>query len=299
MELRIEVKDIMTNKDRFYSFDTETISIGRNHLKDISLKNKYISDHHVTLRCENDALYAKDENSSNGTEYYDHYTWVPLKGRRKKLPLPTQLKLAKAVVVTIQSGESQIMSLTNIENDVALMVLDLCGSTGQSANDEQIAYHLKQRLNLITKPILYKAPVLFYKNTGDGFLATFARSTQAVNASIKILKELKKRNRRTNNPPINVRIGLHQGRTYIIDPATEDIHGVDINITFRIEGLKNTAFGHSSKKIEEKNRILASEDFYLDYKKRSRRKIEIFQYYGSAKLKGIKDRKEIYRINWE
>ncbi len=299
MELRIEVKDIMTNKSRFYSFNTKSISIGRNPLSDISLKNKYISDRHLTLHCEKDALYAKDENSSNGTEYYNHYDWIPLTGRRKKLPLPTQLKLAEAVVVTIQSGESRIMSLTDIEHDVALMVLDLCGSTGQSANDEQIAYHLKQRLNLIAKPILFKAPVLFYKNTGDGFLATFARSTQAVNASIRILKELKKRNRRTNNPPINVRIGLHQGRTYIIDPATEDIHGVDINITFRIEGLKNAAFGHVSQKIDEKNRILASEDFYLDYMKRSRRKKEIFQYHGSAKLKGIKDRKKIYRIDWE
>lgn len=299
MELRIEVKDIMTNRSRFYSFDRETITIGRNPLRDIPLKNKYISDHHVTLRCDKDSLYAKDEASSNGTEFFQHYKWIPLEGRRKKISLPTQLKLAEAVVVTIQSGESQIMSLTEIENDAALMVLDICGSTGQSANDEQIAYHLKQRLNLITKPILYKAPILFYKNTGDGFLATFSRSTQAVNAAISILKELKKRNRRTSNPPIDVRIGLHQGRTYIIDPASEDIHGVDINITFRIEGLKTTAFSQVRKKIDEKNRILASEDFYQDYKKRSRRKNEIFKYCGPAKLKGIKDRKGIYQLDWE
>ena len=299
MELRIEVKDMMTNRSRFYSFDKGTVTIGRNASSDIPLKNKYISDRHASLHWEKDALFVRDRNSSNGTEYYARYEWTPLGNRKKQVPLPVQLKLAKAVVVTIQSGESKIVSLSDIENDAAIMVLDICGSTGQSVNDEQIAYHSKQRLNLITKPILFKAPVLFYKNTGDGFLATFSRTTQAVDASIKILKELKKRNARTNNPSIDVRIGLHKGRTYVIDPATEDIHGIDINITFRIEGLRSGAIKPAKTRIGERNRILASEDFYSDFRKRTRRKHELFEFCGSAKLKGIKERKDLYLLRWE
>ena len=84
----------------------------------------------------------------------------------------------------------------------------------------------------------------------------------------------------------------------MIDPATEDIHGIDINITFRIEGLKKTAFTNVRKAIGEQNRILASGIFYEDYKKKTRRKKELFSLCGSAKLKGIKEKVPIYRLDW-
>lgn len=299
MELSIEVKDILSNKDKFYSLNRDQISIGRNPGQNIVINNKYISDTHVSIFFKDDKLFVRDENSSNGTKLYSHYKWISLEKKQIEAVLPVQIKLAEAVIVTIQSGESKIISLSEIENDMAIMVLDICGSTNQARNSEQIAYHLKQRLNNIAKPLLYSAPITFYKNTGDGFLATFPQTTQAVNIAMNILKILEKRNKQSKNPPIDVRIGLHKGRTYIIDPATEDIHGIDINLTFRIEGLQKRAFTHLKNQIGEKNRILASEHFYLDYKKRTRRKKEIFEACGSAKLKGIKERVEIYRINWK
>ncbi len=298
MELRIEVKDILSHTSQFYSFKQDRIFLGRNSEHDITIQNKYISDTHASLIIKDNNLYIKDERSSNGTEVYMDYRWNPLKGRQMKFHLPVQIKLAEAVVVTIQSGESQIISLSEVENESSIMVLDLCDSTTQARKDEQIAFHSKQRLSNITKPILYGAGIQFYKNTGDGFLATFASSTQAVNTAMEILKVLEKRNKKTKNPPINVRIGLHKGRTYVIDPATEDIHGIDINITFRIEGLKKTAFTSVRKAIGEQNRILASKTFYDDYQKKTRRKKELFDLCGSAKLKGIKERIPIYRLNW-
>lgn len=244
-------------------------------------------------------MFVRDEMSSNGTEVYSNYRWNPIDGSDIEVKFPIQLKLAEAVVITIQSGESQIISLSEIESDVAIMVLDLCDSTNQAMNNEQIAFHLKQRLNNITKPVLYSSPISFYKNTGDGFLATFTKTTQAVNSAIKIMKVLAKRNKTSKNPPINVRIGLHKGITYVIDPATEDIHGNDVNITFRIEGLKKSALSRSKIPIGEKNRILSSEAFYNDYSKRTRRKDDIFEFCGSARLKGINDKVKIYRINWK
>jgi class 3 adenylate cyclase len=299
MELEIEVKDILSNSSQFYSFNKTEIVLGRNSSHEIPISNKYISDTHATVYINKDKMFVRDEKSSNGTEIYSNYRWNNLNGQGVEVKLPVQIKLAEAVVVTIQSGESQIVSLSEIESDVAIMVLDLCGSTNQALNNEQIAFHLKQRLNNIAKPVLYSAPITFYKNTGDGFLATFPKSTLAVNTAIKILKILEKRNKTSKNPPINVRIGLHKGITYVIDPATEDIHGIDINITFRIEGLKKNALSHSKVTIGEKNRILSSESFYNDYKKRTRRKDEIFEYCGSARLKGIKEKLGIYRINWK
>jgi len=298
MELRIEVKDILSNRSQFFSFNQKSIKIGRNKSHDISIPNKYISDTHASLNIQDGSVYLKDERSSNGTEFYNAYHWHPLKTRKKKISLPAQIKLAEAVVLTIESGESRIISLSEIENDVAIMVLDICDSTNQSSKDEKIAFHLKQRLSQISKPLLYKSSVQFYKNTGDGFLATFPKTTQAANTAIKILKELEKRNKKTQNPPINVRIGLHKGRTYLIDPATEDIHGIDINITFRIEGLKASTIKQGHIKIPEINRILTTSEFYSDYQKKSRRKQQIIEYAGNAKLKGIRKKKEIYLINW-
>jgi class 3 adenylate cyclase len=299
MELSIEVKDLLSNTTQFYSFDKKYITIGRNDSKDIVLQNKYISDFHASITQKWDVVYIKDEHSSNGTEIYSNYRWNALGDRSQKVKVPLQIKLAEAVVITIQSGDSQVVSLPEVENDSSIMVLDICNSTNQALNNEQIAFHLKQRLNNIAKPILYDSPILFYKNTGDGFLATFPKATQAVNTAIEILKVLQMRNKRSTNPPINVRIGLHHGRTYLIDPATEDIHGIDINITFRIEGLRRNGFNRMKQDIGIQNRILASKDFYLQYQKQTRRKKKIFDLCGSAKLKSIKEKMQIYRVNWE
>lgn len=299
MQLEIEIKDILSNITRFYSLDKERILLGRNSDNEISIDNKYISDSHASVFFKNEKLYVKDENSANGTEIYSNFRWNKISKMGVEVTLPLQVKLAEAVVVTVQSGESQILSLAEVESDVAIMVLDLCGSTNQALNNEKIAFHLKQRLNNITKPILYSAPITFYKNTGDGFLATFPKTTQAVNTAIKIMEILEKRNKTSKNPPIDVRIGLHKGITYVIDPTTEDIHGIDINITFRIEGLIKKALRRPKSPIGEKNRILSSEYFYDDYNNTSRRKEEIFEFCGLARLKGIKKKVGIYRINWK
>lgn len=299
MELKIEVKDILANSTQFYSIEKDKLVIGRNASSDIPLSNKYISDAHVEISLQKNNLFIQDMKSSNGTEIYENFRWNELECKKKKVPLPVQIKLAEVVVVTIQSGESQIISLSEVENDAAIMVLDICNSTHQAHNNEQLAFHLKQRLSNITKPIIYAAPIQFFKNTGDGFLVTFPTTSQALNTAIKILKKLEIRNKKSCNPPINVRIGLHKGRTYVIDPATEDIHGIDINITFRIEGLRKSAFGYLKRKIGEMDRILASKDFYQDYQKRSRRKDDIFELCGPAKLKGIKDKVTIYRVRWD
>ncbi|MBI9099596.1 MAG: FHA domain-containing protein [Spirochaetaceae bacterium] len=299
MELNIEIKDIMSHTSEFYSLSKDRITLGRKASHEIAINNKYISDTHASIIMENERIYIKDEKSSNGTEIYTNNRWNTLDSRKQEVTLPVQIKLAEAVVVMIQSGESQMLSLSEVENNVAIMVLDLCDSTNQALDNEQIAFHLKQRLNNIAKPILYAAPINFYKNTGDGFLATFPKTSQAVNCAIKILKILEKRNKSSKNPPINVRIGLHKGVTYVIDPSTEDIHGIDVNITFRIEGLTKRAIRRTKAHIGEKNRILASKFFYTDYMKRAGRKKDLFELCGSARLKGIKDKIEIYRINWK
>ncbi len=299
MNFSIEIKDLLSNKSKFYSSNSNIIEFGRKSSNEFCIDNGYISENHATFSVREEKLYIKDNNSSNGSEFYCNHKWVKLENKKRLVKLPIQIRLAKAIVISINSGESQLISLSQVENEEAIMVLDICNSTSQSLNNEQIAFHLKQRLYSISKPIIFSQSVIFLKNTGDGFLATFPKTTNAVNAAIKILKTLELRNNKSNNPPINIRIGLHTGKTYVIDPATEDIHGIDINITFRIEGLKKSALKSSKIHFDDTNRILSSESFYTDYKKRTRRKKEIFEYCGLVKLKGIKEKKKIYKINWK
>lgn len=299
MLLSIEVKDLLTNNTRFYSLDKEEICFGRSPDQDIPVSNKYASGDHATLRVKKDGIFLRDEKSSNGTTLYKNSRWSRLESKWTKVKLPLQIRLADVVVISIQSGESQIMSLPETDKHAAMMVLDICNSTGQAVKNEQLAYHMKNRLNQITRPILYASPMEFYKNTGDGFLATFPNSTQAVKTAIEVLKTLERRNSRSKNPPINVRVALHVGATYRIDPITEDLHGSDINITFRIDGLRKTSFKPLENDPGVKNRLLTSEAFYLDFKKKTRRKNDIFAFCGQAKLKGIKERMPVYRINWE
>ncbi|MFP4364683.1 MAG: adenylate/guanylate cyclase domain-containing protein, partial [Spirochaetia bacterium] len=168
-----------------------------------------------------------------------------------------------------------------------------------SFKNDKMAFHLKKRLSAIAKPILFEENMNFYKSTGDGFLATFSGPLQALDVAQKILQALKKRNGTTDNPPIQVRIGLHFGKTYIIDPVTDDIHGYDINLTFRLEGLKKAAFSKFFVKLPQVNRILATRSFYDQIDNRSKRKREDFRLIGPAKLKGVDEKIDIFDVAWD
>ncbi|MCG8572482.1 MAG: FHA domain-containing protein [Spirochaetes bacterium] len=298
MEWNIEIKDIISNKSKFYTFNKKKITLGRGSNNDIVIHNKYISDHHLSLWYQDHRYFVQDEQSSNGSEINLHYKWKELK-KESTAHLPLQLKLAKAVIMVVQTNESQIITIKEIEHEEAIMVLDLCDSTKMSFQNDKIAFHLKQRLSNISKPILYKNGVNFFKSTGDGFLATFPTTVRAFNAACRILRSINKRNQVSPNASIHVRIALHRGKTYIIDPVSDDIHGKDINITFRLEGLTKKALEKQSRKFCESDRILCTKYFVEDYEKKSRRKTRAFTYIGLAKMRGIKEKLEVFQAIWK
>lgn len=295
MEWNLEVKDIFSNKSEFYTFNKEKITIGRGQANDIVIQNQYISDKHLTLNYIDGNYTVKDEKSSNGSEININNKWKKL-SKKMTTEIPIQLKLAKAVVINIQSNESQLITLKELGVEEAIMVLDICDSTKMAFINENIAFHIKKRLVSISKPVLYSCNVNLFKNTGDGFLATFAKTAEAYKAAKKILESLEKRNLRTNHALIQVRIALHKGKTYVIDPTTCDIHGNDINITFRMEGLKKRSFDKLETEIPEVNRILCSKYFYDDYLANNKKGKAVFKYCGKAKMKGIRKKIEVYYV---
>ena len=297
MEWNIEVKDIFTSESNFYSIKKNKVTIGRSEDNDITINNQYISSKHLTLSYRNDCLYAKDENTSNGSEINIDFIWQEIK-REKKAELPIQLKLAKAVIVVVQPKESQLISLKEVERKESILVLDLCDSTKLAFKDDKMAFHLKKRLSAIARPILFKQDLLYFKSTGDGFLATFPTALNALDAAQKIMQSINTRNQKSDHPPIHVRIALHYGKTYLIDPVSDDIHGSDINITFRLEGIKKGAFSKFLVKLPKADRILCTKPFYDELDNKLKRKQNRFYCLGPVKMRGVEGKIEVFRFDW-
>jgi class 3 adenylate cyclase len=160
-----------------------------------------------------------------------------------------------------------------------------------------MALHLKQRLQQLAEPVLTEYGMRFFKGTGDGFLATFTTASKTVNAAIELVGRIKHRNARTTNPPIHYRIALHYGETWGISTGGQDIHGNDVNITFRIEGAQQEAFGATQFDLPRMDRILCSRALLDEI--RGKEGLDVpaeTALVGSATLKGIHDPVEIHLV---
>lgn len=196
------------------------------------------------------------------------------------------------------SSHSKVVSISMLARQETIFVLDMCGSTALAARDEKMAYHLKQRLQQIAGPILKSESVRTTKSTGDGCLATFALPSQGVSAAKRILDALAKRNRRTQNAPIAVRIALHAGKTYAMEEALMDMHGADLNLAFRIEDVQAAGMRRRVADFPAEDRILCS-DVFLEHCAAEIGNADLGAVYcGMADLKGIPRPVDIFLIPW-
>ncbi len=132
------------------------------------------------------------------------------------------------------------------------------------------------------------------KERGDGFLGIYDDPKEALLVAEEISHLIKKRNGLTKNPDIHFRLALHYGKIYSLGTG---IHGNDVNITFRIEGVTADAFLNPKRHLPKMDRIICSGDF-LDYFKNH---VELptgvdFLHCGAATLKGISKPVEIFQI---
>ncbi len=178
------------------------------------------------------------------------------------------------------------------------MVLDLCGSSAMSNTDEQMAYHIHKRLDSISRSYLQKHNHDFFKSTGDGFLATFDSAADAVLAAQGILAEVDARNARSSNPPIMIRIALNYGIYFPFGFGgfAPDIHGNDVNVTFRVEGLQDENFEVLHSSIPTTNRILCTQQFVEEISDATIGGKLVVDFCGEAMLKGIQGLQKIYRL---
>jgi len=178
------------------------------------------------------------------------------------------------------------------------MVFDLCESSLIANQDDHMAYHLKQRLMQIAEPVLEYFGRRFFKNTGDGFLATFPEPAAALDAAIALEQRIQQRNQRTRNEAIHYRVALHYGAVWTLDAGGDDIHGNDVNIAFRIEGVKADDFAGAASSLPQRDRILCSRAFLGAVPgERLSGVLSGHVVCGEARLKGISERITIHWLH--
>lgn len=301
MGWEIRLTDLERGGHTSRSFTQNTVRIGRHSESELVLKHNQVSRVHLTLTKDGEHYYAED-SSRNGSFLKEGEQWTRLECRTE-LTLPATIRLADwSLKIDFQQDEEWDKSVIIpaghlVKRAETIMVFDLCESSRIANENDHMALHLKQRLQQLAEPVLTEYGMRFYKGTGDGFLATFVTASKTVTAAIELVGRIKYRNTRTNNPPIHYRIALHYGETWGISTGGQDIHGNDVNITFRIEGAQQEAFGEVQVDLPRMDRILCSRALLDEI--RDKEGLEVpaeTALVGAATLKGIHDPVEIHLV---
>ncbi|MDH5509493.1 MAG: FHA domain-containing protein [Nitrospinota bacterium] len=297
------------------------ILLGRSSEMDLRFTRRKISNRHLVLTYEDGRVYVEDLDSTNGTFIYKKGMWLRIHGKLRARP-PILINVGKSLNIVVKVAEegavvrdgtdpaldlswlnkidphsSFVENIQEVETFEAILVLDLCHSSEMAQADEKMAFHMKKKLKDICEWAFSQFNARFIKSTGDGYLTTFSKPGSALFAAKDILTVLKQRNERTSNPPIQVRVALHIGNTYTIDDANQDIHGNDVNITFRMEGVTEDAFDSTSVSLPMTDRILCSKEFHSSVCNDESITSEFrFHLIGGATMKGIKKPKSLYLV---
>ncbi|HDS08759.1 MAG TPA: FHA domain-containing protein, partial [Firmicutes bacterium] len=258
MPIKIQVLNFKGVGFNTYVFNKEQIRLGRSPENDLVLKDGDVSRNHAKIvQTEND-FYIEDHNSMNGTWLYKDGAWDKI-DKTAELSSPSiailgvniLLKFEKIDGDNLQNPDTDILSepSTSVlepgfekERYCGIMVLDLCDSTKIANINEKEAYQQKVELNRIAMPIFFLNEMIFYKGTGDGFITTFKAPLTALNVALKLSEQILKYNSGLQKPGIRFRVSLHYGKIYYTDSERTDVHGNDVNLAFRIEGVKEESF---------------------------------------------------------
>ena len=138
--------------------------------------------------------------------------------------------------------EAKQRHISSIRKLVAIMFTDIVGYTKMMGEDEQIALSLLRKNRNIHKKYISEHHGQFLKEMGDGMLASFENSSDAVVCAAAIQKA-------SIEKDIALRIGIHMGEVIF---ENKDVFGDGVNIASRIQPLA------------EPNQILISETVHYN-----------------------------------
>lgn len=154
----------------------------------------------------------------------------------------------------------------------AIMFTDIVGYTRLMGHDESQALALLRKNRNLHKSIIKKHNGTWLKEMGDGTLASFKTTSDAVYCAGELMKACV-------DDSISLRIGIHQGEVTMEDG---DIFGDGVNVASRLEPLA------------EPGQILVSESIHQNVKNREGI-TSIYQ--REVQLKNVVDPVRVYHIN--
>jgi adenylate cyclase len=153
----------------------------------------------------------------------------------------------------------------------AILFSDIVGYTALMNRDEKLAFDFLRKNRKIHWRLIRKYRGRWLKEMGDGILASFSSSSDAIMCGLSIQSAAREMN-------IPLRIGIHQGDVIF---EKNDVLGDGVNIASRIQGIADT------------NGIVISETVYNDIK--NKEGIQSF-FLGRKSLKGVETEVGVYRI---
>ena len=163
---------------------------------------------------------------------------------------------------------------------LAVVAADMVGFSRLVENDEiNILSRQKEYFNEIIEPEIKKSHGEIIKTTGDGFLATFVSSLDAVESTTNIQKIINFREKTwSNDKRIWYRIGINIGDVVLDDG---DIFGNSVNIASRLESIADAGDVCITSEIFQNIKNLKSFDI---------------SHLGEQHLKNISQKVDVYKI---
>src|ERR1700681_4891655 len=110
-----------------------------------------------------------------------------------------------------RSGGGQQWGVARVET-LTVLCTDLVGSTSRRVKaGEEAAERMRVHHDRLVRAAVVANGGKIAKHTGDGVMATFAGASEAVAAAVAVQQSIDADNRRSDQPPARLRIGISVG----------------------------------------------------------------------------------------
>ncbi|MCQ2914859.1 MAG: adenylate/guanylate cyclase domain-containing protein [Alphaproteobacteria bacterium] len=142
-------------------------------------------------------------------------------------------ELVMAVSDAIQSWIDPDKKISKTSGGIiTVMFTDIVGSTKMTQDfGDQVAQKLIRKHNAIVRKAIEEYNGTEIKHTGDGIMSSFSWASNALDAAIKIQKEIRAFNESKPTVELKVRIGLNSGEPIVED---NDLFGATVQIAARV-----------------------------------------------------------------
>ena len=191
------------------------VIVGRSPTCEVTIDDPYVSGNHIEFWSAGDMAFARDLNSSNGSSHNGNSinpadTLTLNSGDR------IDLAEGKAIIVVLQEVADAKNTSAPPSGTITFLFSDMYGSTNLVNELGDIKFREISRTHEgVLGDAIRDHDGYIVKEMGDGFMAAFASSRNAVICAMEIQKSLKILRAKQPELPINVRIGLNTGEAIL------------------------------------------------------------------------------------